>query len=232
MKIVVNDFVDGARDARGIAVVIDVFRAFSLAAYAFDAGVQSVLPVDDLELARQYKREDPRRLLFGERHAQPLDGFDGGNSPAQLLRWNLSGVDLIHTTHSGTQGLVNAVHADEVLTGALVNAAAIVKYIQQRAPHQVTRVRMGYAARERCMEDDLCAELLSARLRGEEFPVAGLREHLRSAPAAAKFFDPTCQHYAPQADFVMCTDVDRFDFVLRLDQTARPLQLQKVDCRI
>ena len=39
----------GAREARGLAVVIDVFRAFSTAAYAVDRGaaVMLVLSVED-----------------------------------------------------------------------------------------------------------------------------------------------------------------------------------------
>lgn len=229
MKIVVTDFVAGAQAARGIAVVIDVFRAFSLAAYAFAGGAAAVLPVDDIERARQLKRDRPRRLLFGERHAQPPPDFDGGNSPTQLLQRDLSERELIHTTHAGTQGLINAVHADAVITGALVNAAAIVRYVKQQAPQQVTLVRMGYEARERCMEDDLCADLLAARLRGEVYPVTDIRQRLRLAPAAEKFFDAACQHYAPQQDFELCTEVDRFDFVLRLDSVRVPPSLCRID---
>jgi len=229
MKIVVNDFVEGAKAARGIAVIIDVFRAFSLAAYAFDAGVSAIFPVAEVTEACQPKQARPMRLLLGERHAQPLEGFDGGNSPAQLSRWQLAGKEVIHTTHAGTQGLINALHADEVLTGALVNASAIVRYIKQRSPQQVTLVRMGYAARERCLEDDLCAELLVSLLRGEAFPLDDLQQRLRMAPAAAKFFDPQCQAYAPLADFELCTAVDCFDFVLRLDQQACPWRLQRWD---
>ncbi|MGC3980042.1 MAG: 2-phosphosulfolactate phosphatase [Steroidobacteraceae bacterium] len=229
MKVVVTDFVVGARAARGIAVVINVFRAFSLAAYALDGGATAVLPMDDLERARQLKRDDPRRLLFGERHAQPPPDFDGGNSPAHVTQRDVRGRELIHTTHAGTQGLVNAMGADEVLTGALVNAKAIVRYIRRRAPEQVTLVRMGYEAETRCTEDDLCAELLLARLCGEDYPTADIRTRLRAAPAADKFFDPACQHYAPQADFELCTEVDRFDFVLKLDTTQSPLRLMRID---
>lgn len=229
MEIVTTDFVAGARSARGIAVVIDVFRAFSLAAYATAGGARNIFPVDDIERARQLKRDDPTRLLLGERHAQPPPDFDGGNSPAQVTRRDVRGRELIHTTHAGTQGLVNAVHADEVLTGALVNAAAIVRYIQQRSPAVVTLVRMGLEARERCVEDDVCAELLAARLRGEVYPLASIRERLRLAPAARKFFDPACQHYAPQADFDLCVAADQFDFVLRLNREQSPMRLIRID---
>ena len=224
MDIIINDFVEGARAARGIAIIIDVFRAFSLAPYAFAAGANTIYPVADIDAARQLKRDHADWLLLGERHAQPPPDFDGGNSPALLAQWNLQGREIIHTTHAGTQGLMNAVHADEVLTGALVNAAAIVRHVQQRNPLQVTLVRMGYAAQERCAEDDLCAELLVARLRGESYPLADMR----AAPAAAKFFDPACAAYAPQADFELCTELDRFDCVLQLDKTQQPPRLRRI----
>ena len=44
MQIEVLDFVAGARAARGVAVVIDVFRAFSVACYAYARGAQRMHP--------------------------------------------------------------------------------------------------------------------------------------------------------------------------------------------
>jgi 2-phosphosulfolactate phosphatase len=221
------DFVAGAQAARGVVVVIDVFRAFSLAAYAFDRGVRSIIPVASLERARQLKQQHRDYLLIGERHARPLPGFDHGNSPAELLRVPLAGRTLIHTTHAGTQGLTQASAADEVLTGALVNAAAIVHYLRARRAPLVTLVRMGQQAIERCAEDDLCAELIALRLKGEEPQGRDCAALLRTAPSAAKFFDPACP-WAPLADFDLCTRVDCFDFVLRLDCHSDPPQLRKV----
>jgi len=228
MHIEIVDFVAGAREARGIAVVIDVFRAFSVEAYAFARGARLSIPVAEIETARQLKAADPQAILLGERHAKRLPGFDCGNSPTELERFDLQDRTLIHTTHSGTQGLVNAMNADEVITGALVNCAAIVRYIHSRRPSHVTLVRMGHEARERCDEDDLCAELLAARLRGETPNTATVRDRLRLAASAKKFFDPACD-WAPARDFELCTAVDLFDFVLRLDRTQSPAVLRKIE---
>lgn len=234
MQIITRDFVAGARAATGIAVIIDVFRAFSLAAHAFAGGVRAMYPVADLDDARLLKHQLPHALLLGERHAMPPADFDGGNSPALLSRWDLRDREIIHTTHAGTQGLMNATQADEVITGALVNAAAIVRYIQQRQPATVTLVRMGYEARTRCEEDDLCAEVLAARLSTApadiEYTTESIRARLRPAAAAAKFFDPACAAYAPQADFELCTQLDRFDFVLRLAPRQHPPRLLRIEC--
>lgn len=216
------DLVAGARRARGVAVVIDVFRAFSAACYATAGGAARIHPIADLEEARALKAAHPDWLLMGERHARRLPGFDLGNSPTEVETLGVAGRTLLHTTHAGTQGLRAATGAEEVITGALVNAAAVSRYLLARAPRRVSLVRMGHEARERCAEDDLCAELIRARLEGRAFDTGSLRERLRAAPAAAKFFDPAAD-WAPQRDFDLCTDVDRFDFVLRLEGRDQPL---------
>jgi 2-phosphosulfolactate phosphatase len=225
-EIQLADFVAGARAARGLVVVIDVFRAFSVAAHAFARGARTIIPVADIADARELKRLHPDWLLIGERHARPLPGCDAGNSPTELERLDLRDRTIIHTTHSGTQGLAAATSADEVITGALVNAAAIARYIRSRAPATVTLVRMGHEGAERCDEDDLCAQLLQQRVAGEQPDVSGVRERLRGAASAQKFFDPDCD-WAPQRDFELCTQVDTFDFVLRLERGQTPARLER-----
>ena len=228
MQIEFLDHVAGAREARGVAVVIDVFRAFSVAAYAFDAGAARVLPAGAIEEALALGRRYPGALLAGERHARRLPGFDAGNSPTEIRALDLRGRVLVHTTHAGTQGLVNATGADEVLTGAFVNISAVCRHIRRLAPSRVSLVRMGHEARERCAEDDLYAECLRGLLLGERVPLGEVRERLRDAPAAKKFFDPACD-WAPRDDFDYCTEVDRFDFVLRLKRADDgPIELERL----
>jgi 2-phosphosulfolactate phosphatase len=214
MEIAFADFVAGAEGATGVAVVIDVFRAFSTACYAAAGGAR-VIPVAAIDAARALKARHPDWLLAGEREARDLPGFDFGNSPARIAAADLAGRTLVQTTHAGTQGITSAHAAGEVLSGSLVNAAAIARYLTARAPARVTLVRMGHQARERCLEDDICAELIAARLRGADYDLPGIGARLRAAPAAVKFFDPAAT-WAPEADFGLCLAVDRFDFVLRL----------------
>ena len=216
------DFLAGARAAQGLAVVIDVFRAFSVACYATARGAQCIHPVAALEEALALRRAHPDWRLAGERHARPLPGFDFGNSPTEIEAADLVGRTLVHTTSAGTQGLRAATAADEVITGSLVNAGAICRYIAARRPARVSLVRMGHEAREPCPADTLCAALLEARLAGRPFDGGSIRERLRGTPAAEKFFDPAAD-WAPQGDFDRCTDLDRFDFVLRLDARDGPL---------
>jgi 2-phosphosulfolactate phosphatase len=216
VQVEVVDHVAGASAARGTVLVIDVFRAFTVAPHAIAAGASRVLPVGAIEDALALRSIHPDAVLVGERHARRLPGFDAGNSPTEIVALDLRGRPVVHTTHAGTQGLVAATGADEVLAASLVNVSALARYLRQRAPRQVTIVRMGHEARERCAEDDLCAEALLHLIGGGTPPtVAEVRDRLRDAPAARKFFDPACD-WAPRTDFDYCTEVDRFDFVLRL----------------
>lgn len=216
MQLYSSDFVAGAASARGVAIIIDVFRACSLIAHAFAAGAERVVPVAEIELARAMKAADPTALLVGERHARKLPGFDCGNSPTEVLREPLRGRTLIHTTHAGTQGLTAAfAAADRVFTGALVNLSATIAAVRALRPAEVTIVAMGHEARELCVEDDTCREALLAGLRGEPLDTSDWVARLRAAPAAAKFFDPAAD-WAPIEDFAYCTAVDSIPFAVAM----------------
>jgi 2-phosphosulfolactate phosphatase len=218
MKVEIVHHVAGARASRGVAIVIDVFRCCSVAAYALEAGAARIVPVADVEAAYALKRALPDAWLIGERHGQPLPGFDAGNSPTEVRALPLVGRTLIHTTHAGTQGLEGAA-AEVVFTGAFVNLGATVAAVRALAPPEVWIVAMGHQARERCVEDDLCAEWFAARLAAAGAAVAGqtpelLRQRLRSAPAAQKFFDPALT-WAPESDFDACAQLDQVPFAVR-----------------
>jgi 2-phosphosulfolactate phosphatase len=197
-----------------------VFRACSLVAHALAAGASRVLPVEGIEEARARKASCPDWLIAGERHARRLPGFDCGNSPTEVLAQPLAGRTIVHTTHAGTQGLVAASRgAQQVFTGALVNAAATVDAVLALRPAEVTIVAMGHEARERCVEDDLCRELLHARLVGEPYATHDLVARLRAAPAAAKFFDPAAD-WAPEGDFALCAALDALPFAVALGRSV------------
>lgn len=216
MHIQFVDFARGALNARGIAVVIDVFRASSVQAYALSRGAERIIPVAEIDEARELKRLNPDWWLIGEREAKPLPGFDGGNSPTEILTAPIACKTVIHTTHSGTQSLTSASRADAVFSCGLVNLSATARRVRAMEPEAVTIVRSGHQNRERCEEDDLCAEWLALALRGQAIPTSGIaRDRLRASPAAAKFFDPACD-WAPARDFELATQVDALDTVVQL----------------
>ena len=182
------------------------------------AARRPIVPIADVDDARELKRQHPDWLLIGERHARPLPGFDCGNSPTDLEQLDVAGRTLIHTTHSGTQGLTAACRPTKCITGALVNAGAIVRYIQARAARGRDARAHGAPGRARTATKTTCAPSCCARgspasrCRSPAFASA-----CAGAASAQKFFDPACD-WAPQRDFELCTRVDAFDFVLQLER--------------
>lgn len=217
MNIQILQLLDGAKAAKGLTVIIDVFRAFSTACYAFNAGVTKIFPIGDIDLAYQLKAKNSDYILVGERNEQKPEGFDFGNSPSQLQNGNFTGKTIVHTTSSGTQGIANATKADEIITGSFVNAAAIIRYIQQKQPEMVSLVCMGYACEYPTDEDTLCAEFIKNELKGKSNSFDKMIKIMR-AGSGARFFDLKKQSWSPQKDFELCLDLNRFDFVLKVER--------------
>lgn len=217
MEVKILQLLEGAKKATGLTVIIDVFRAFSTACYAFDCDVIKIIPVGDINLAYRLKQENPDFVLIGERNEQKPPGFDFGNSPSQLLNETLKGKTVVHTTSSGTQGIANAVNANEIITGSFVNAGAIARYIQQRKPDTVSLVCMGYACEYPTDEDTLCAQFIKNQLEGVVNNFHEMKEIIRKG-SGARFFDPDKQSWSPKSDFELCLDLNRFNFVLKVEE--------------
>src|SRR5260221_7071985 len=120
-----------AADALGIVIVIDVIRAFSVAAYALAGGAQRLWLVRSIEEAFALRALEPNALLAGEIGKQSIPGFDFNNSPALIARTNVRQKLIIQRTSAGTQGAVDAVNAEQLLACALVNAQATVTFVHE-----------------------------------------------------------------------------------------------------
>jgi 2-phosphosulfolactate phosphatase len=226
MEIKILQLVEGAKAATGLTVVIDVFRAFSLACYAFDRRAERIIPVGDIKIAYSLKESHPGYILMGERNENKLPGFDFGNSPAHILHENFKGKTLVHTTSAGTQGLVNVTNATEILTGSFVNAGAIVRYIRKSEPSVVSLVCMGYSALFPIEEDTFCAEYIKNELEGKANDFGEMKKIIR-AGSGARFFEAEKQAYSPSADFELCLDINRFDFIIKASKQDELLVLNK-----
>jgi 2-phosphosulfolactate phosphatase len=228
MKIEILQLLEGARQATGLAVIIDVFRAFSTVCYAVDRGAGPVYPTGRIEEAFNLKKEFPGALLIGERNEQKPEGFDFGNSPSHILEADLRGKIIIHTTSSGTQGIVNARNADQIITGSFVNAGAIVRYIRKLNPQNISLVCMGYACQYPTDEDTFCAEHIRNELLGLPCQWETMVETIRKG-TGARFFEPESQTWAPSTDFDLCLRRNKFDFVLKAEKENDIFVLKKID---
>jgi len=217
MHIDILDLIEGAKQARGLTVIIDVFRAFSTACYVVRNGARQIIPVGDVDLAYKLREENPDYILMGERKGKMLPGFDYGNSPTEIQTVDFSGKTVIQTTSAGTQGFANAKDADALITGSFVNAEAIVSYIKKKSPEKVTLVCMGTWAVRPAEEDTLCAEYIAGRLKGQKMDTRRIYTQLRTSETARIFFDPEVS-WAPETDFDLCLNIGLCDFVLKAEK--------------
>ncbi len=231
MNIKILQLIEGAKQATGLTVIIDVFRAFTVEAYLVNNGVEKLIPVGDKQIAYDYKEKYKDCILIGERRGIMLEGFDYGNSPTQIEKIDFSGKTVVHTTSSGTQGIANAKNAKEILTGSLVNAKAIAEYIKMQNPEDVSLVCMGNGGESEAREDTLCAEYIKSLLEGKDLNLNYEIENLKNI-AGKRFFDPKLQDIFPERDFYLATELNKFNFVLKLEKDNEGMNyIKRIDVK-
>ena len=215
-KVNIFHLIEGAKQAEGLTVIIDVFRAFSLECYLYDMNVAEIRPIGSVEDAFALHNEMPGSVLIGERNGKKCDGFDFGNSPSTVVPEAVKGKTILHTTSAGTQGIVNATKATEIITGSLVNAKAVAEYIKKKNPEVVSLVCMGNAGVRPASEDELCAEYIKSLVEGAELPDFEKRVESLQRHGGEHFFDETRQEIYPKEDFFLCIQYDKFPFVIKI----------------
>ena len=69
-KVNILHLIEGAKQAEGLTVIIDVFRAFSLECYLYDMNIVKIRPIGSVEDAFALHNEIPDSVLIGERHGK------------------------------------------------------------------------------------------------------------------------------------------------------------------
>jgi 2-phosphosulfolactate phosphatase len=221
MRVIRKSCARGAQEAEGLAVIIDVFRAFSCEPLFFHFNVQRVILEPNPGKARALKHRHPEFILVGEINEVPLDGAELGNSPSEII---LKGADyfkdktVIHRTTAGVTGVAAACErAEEVILGSFVMAAAIAKYIRGKNPDQVTLVAMGDRAEVKSPEDEACADYLEHLLTDKPYDPVKAFKAIVFQSTAQKFIQGGTP-YLPKEDPIFCLQRDLFDLVLTVER--------------
>ncbi len=201
--------IEGARQAKGITVIIDIFRAATVSAFLLGKNVKEIIPVSAKEETFEYKRKNPSYILIGEEMGYKIKGFDYGNSPYEISKAkNLRGKIIVHRSSMGTQGIVSARKATEIIFGSFVSASAIVNYLINHRNQEVSIVALDGPR----TEDDVFADYLVGELtkKGRK-NIKDIVKYLKLLPRASRFFDPKLPEF-PKEDFYLSLDLDRFNF--------------------
>ena len=136
-------------------VVIDVLRATSVMITALNNSAKGVVPVLSPEDAFDIKEKSHDEVILGgERHAEPIAGFDYGNSPLSYSSSVIKDKVLVMTTTNGTLAIKNALSARELLVASFINDEAVANMLANK--DEIALVCSGNNGLY-TLEDALCA---------------------------------------------------------------------------
>ena len=213
MEIRIASLYRGAQQARGTAVIIDVFRAFTTAAIAFERGANKIILVAEVQDALALRASGAGHICMGEVDGIRPDGFDLGNSPYEMTQADVAGKTLIQSTRAGTVGMSAAANADRIYAGSLTIARATANAILRDAPDLVTIVAMGAEARARADEDEQCALYIRNLLQRRQPDPDAVRALVLAGAESQKYADPNQPQFHPQ-DRDLALQIDRVPFAI------------------
>ena len=226
MEIILATGIEGARHARGVVVVIDVIRSFTVSAYALAGGARECLLVKTVAEARALAAQIPGSLVSAEEDALPVEGIPISNSPTQIQSADLKGRVLIQRSSAGTQ-VMGAVETDEgMFAGSLVVAAATVQACLLRRPTTLTLV-----ASADHPEDHACASYMEGLFRGDRPDIDQLLKPLRESERFARASGGGWPGFWP-TDLDLSLETDRFDFAMPVTRHKSYLRLTAAESTI
>ena len=232
MEVTHTRLLEGAQTARGVAVIIDVFRAFTCAPLLFSLGIEKSILVSTPQEAFALKEKNSELVLIGEVGGIPIEGFDLGNSPSEILKKGtafFNGKTVVQRTSSGVQGVLTALDvADEVLPASYALAKSTARYILSKQPPRVSIVSMGWALKHIAPEDEWCGVYIAHLLGVSDYNHNEALEAILYNQTTQKFFDPEKPHFPPE-DPIMCLQLDVHDFALRATRDDGTVVVNKID---
>ncbi|MFI6153555.1 2-phosphosulfolactate phosphatase [Kitasatospora sp. NPDC051170] len=192
-----------------VAVVVDVMRAFTVAAWAFAQGAEKIVLAESLDDALALKARHPGWVALKD--GPPAPGFDAVNSPGLLRSVELGGRTVVQKTTAGTVGALAVKEASLVLCASFVVAEATAQLLRARGRDDVTFVVTGEDGQ--ADEDLACAEYIARRAAGAETDAGEFLRRAAESRAATELAEGVRQGVHPD-DVALCIELDRFPFAM------------------
>ncbi|MFD8435383.1 2-phosphosulfolactate phosphatase [Streptomyces microflavus] len=192
-----------------VAVVVDVMRAFTVAAWAFARGAEKIVLAESLDDALALTARHPEWVALKD--GPPAPGFALVNSPGLLRSADLGGRTVVQKTTAGTVGALAVKDASLVLCAGFVVAEATARLLRARGSGSVTFVVTG---EDGLADEDLaCAQYIAGRATGAGTDAAGFLRRAAASRAATELTEGVRQGVHPD-DIALCLEVDRFPFAM------------------
>lgn len=196
-------------EAPSVAVVVDVMRAFTVAAWAFAQGAEKIVLAESLDDALALKARHPDWVALKD--GPPAPGFDMVNSPGLLRSVDLGGRTVVQKTTAGTVGALAVKEASLVLCAGFVVAEATARLLRTRESDRVTFVVTGEDGQ--ADEDLACAQYIARRVTEAGTDAAEFLRRAAESRAAAELAEGVRQGVHPD-DVALCLELDRFPFAM------------------
>ena len=211
--------IDGAREARGTVVVIDVLRSFTVSAYALAGGARECRLVRTVDEARDLAARTPGAILCAEENTLPVEGIAISNSPTKIRELDMNDRVLIQRSSAGTQVAAAVVQSNDILAASLVVAGATAQACLLRDPETLWLI-----ASADHPEDHACAIYIEALIRGEKPDLDHLLKPLRATDRYQKLMRGDWPGF-PASDLDLALTADRFDFAMPVTKEAGYLRV-------
>jgi 2-phosphosulfolactate phosphatase len=143
-----------------IVVIIDVLRASSAICTAFSNGALSIIPVSEIDEAKQYKNKG--YLVAAERDGYVLDFADFGNSPFNFTRDKVEGKTIVYSTTNGTRIIELASTSYKTVIGAFLNISTLTHWLIEQE-RDIILFCAGWKDKVN-LEDSVCAGAIAQKL--------------------------------------------------------------------
>ncbi|MFE5483394.1 2-phosphosulfolactate phosphatase [Streptomyces sp. NPDC056527] len=192
-----------------VAVVVDVMRAYTVAAWAFAQGAEKIVLAESLDEALALKARHPDWVALKD--GPPAPGFDAVNSPALLRSIDLGGRTVVQKTTAGTVGALAVKEASLVLCAGFVVAEATARLLRTRDCAGVTFVVTGEDGHAE--EDLACAQYIARRTTEAGTDPAEFLRRAAKSRAAEELAEGVRRGSHPD-DVALCLELDRFPFAM------------------
>ncbi|GHI84970.1 2-phosphosulfolactate phosphatase [Streptomyces xanthophaeus] len=201
--------IDDLAEVPSVAVVVDVMRAFTVAAWAFGQGAEKIVLAGSLDEALALKARHPDWVALKDGPAAP--GFDTVNSPGLLRSMDLGGRTVVQKTTAGTVGALAVKDAPLVLCAGFVVAEATARLLRTRRSGSITFVVTGEGGQ--ADEDLACAQYIARRVTEADTDPAEFLRRAAESRAASELAQGVRQGVHPD-DVALCLEIDRFPFAM------------------
>jgi len=212
--------------ANDVVVVIDVLRSFTSAAVALAKGASAVYPIEGIAAALALAGQVDNPVSVGAvGGGDPVQGFDFGNSPSQLMHADLAGKNIVMTTAAGVRGLQRFRKARKLYAASLVCARATAEAIQAVRAKEVCFVITGEWVDRDGDEDIACADYIESLLCNAPLAPEAFAQRVRESDFGKRFTAGTWPNLHV-ADLDIAAHADLYGFAMPVRREGEHLVIR------